>query len=227
LRAGAALSFVASGAFVASLDGAGGALARRHSADGSAVSVVGQPLSVASDGWASVDVKDQLMRGITPPQFVNTTLPVLENDGSLWLVLAAAPALRRYAPNDSLLWDMPLRPSEWTVMLGDLRARNMADSSSPAIHVPEFVFDVQTVRNQLWVLLGMPERSDGVLLVIDEQGVIRRNVRLSDVRGARAFSVDEMRSAIYLAVDGGRILVRVPMPPRLMDKCDTECEPVA
>jgi hypothetical protein len=116
---------------------------------------LGRAVVPAPPFWDFAAIKQQIWSGEVPAALRNVTLPVLEDDGSSWLLLQAEAVVERYDPADSLRWRVPLDLPELAAIREDFFRRNLADSAAFRF-IPLSYF----VRNALYLLAW----DDGAIL---------------------------------------------------------------
>lgn len=197
---GGSLVFLPGGGFVVSRNGRDSALAQRFSASGEAGARLGHPVAPAPAVWDFAAVKEQINGGTVPPHLRNTTLPVVNAEGSTWLILSAEGVVEKYLRGDSLAWSVSLTEPEFVAVKEEFFTRNRAESNPRMLHSLSYVRDAEAVGEELWLLLNTVTGGGTTIVVLSSSGSVQRRVRLPAIEGIRQFTVDEANGYLYVIV---------------------------
>lgn len=175
---------------------------------------VGDLVVPAVTGWDFAEIKAQIRKGNVPRVLRNTALPVLRDDGTLWIVLLAEGVVRSYDRTGTLQWARPIESPEVRRIKGDFLERNRKEENPSAFHPLSYAADAVSVGEEIWLLLWTPEEDPSAVLVFSADGRVRERLVLPTVTGARDLAVDRERNALYLTVPSSGSLVAVPLPER-------------
>lgn len=157
-------------------------------------------------------MKKEIAAGGIPAGMWNRGTPVLDEDGSAWLVLVAEAQVQRFNARDSLLWIWRLDESAKQPIHAEFVAANARELRPTMIHSLYYLTKPQQVGSELWVLLRLPPDSSTTILAIDRGGRTRRRFMIPSARGTRAFAVDSVRRLLYLGIASDGALFRVQLP---------------
>jgi hypothetical protein len=152
-----------------------------------------------------------IMDGEVPAQLRNWTLPAIDDDGSLWLILNAEGVVQRFDATGNMLWSLQLEAPELAPIKQRFFQRNR-EIEGPGFVVLTYVADAARVDDEIWLLLNVPDEDPSVVLVIGDDGTLRRRLTFPDVYGADELAVDSDSGTIYLAVPSEASLLVVPLP---------------
>lgn len=161
--------------------------------------------------WDMTAIRADIMDGEVPRQLRNWSLPILDVDGSLWLILNAEGVIQRYDAEGSLLWALQLEAPEMPRIKERFFERNR-ELDTPGFVVLAYVADAVAVREDLWVLLDVPDEDPCLVLVIAPDGTVRRRLDFPNVYGASELAVDLGRRRVYLTVPSDASLLVASLP---------------
>jgi hypothetical protein len=179
--------------------------------DGEGERGVGEPVVPPHEIWDMRAIRSSIEAGQVPASLRNMTLPVIENDGSLWLVLQAEGVVRRYDPGGELLWATKLRSPELAAIRESFFTRNR--ELEVAAFIPlRYVSDATPLNGWLFVLLNTPAEAPSVVLVLGAEGEMLARIVLPSVSGAGDLAVDPERGILYLTVPSEANLLAAELP---------------
>jgi hypothetical protein len=186
-------------------------LVLRFGPDGAAEGGVGELVAPPHQMWDMRAIRASIEAGQVPAALRNMSLPVAEDDGSLWLILQAEGVVRRYGPEGRLIWSLPLAAPELAAIEADFFARNR--ELEVAAFIPlRYASDAAVANGQLYVLLNVPAGEPSVVLVISSEGVLTTRIVLPSVVDARDLAVDRERQRLYLTVPSEASLLAADLP---------------
>jgi hypothetical protein len=180
-------------------------------ADGSPAGRVGAPVVPPHQMWDLTEIRSAIDGDRVPNSLRNMSLPVIEDDGSLWLILNAEGIVRRYDSDGTLLWSLELASPELASIKDEFFTRNR-ELTTPGFVVLSYVSDACLVDGTLWLLLNTPADQPTVVLVVAEDGTLERRLRLPDLSNAGDIAVDLPRRRLYLTVPDDAALVAAMLP---------------
>lgn len=182
-----------------------------YDADGDAAGRAGEPVVPPHEMWDMTAISSAIERDRVPTSLRNMSLPVIEDDGSLWLILNAEGVVRRYDRHGALLWSLPLDSPELEPIKTDFFARNR-ELTTPGFMPLRYVADAVAVDGVLWLLLNTQAGDPTVILVVTAEGLMARRIRLPDVYDAGDLAVDPDRHLLYLTLPDNASLVAARLP---------------
>lgn len=210
-----AVSFSRTGDYVVALNGQDSALAQRFGPLGEPGSRLGAPVVPPEAVWDMPRIKADIADGLVPAQLRNLTLPILEDDGAVWLILLAEGVVQRFTAQDSLEWSVALSEPEFAVIKEEFFQRNRADANPSRFTPLSYVVTARPHETGLLMLLRMPDGSGTVLLNLDRSGHVAHRIRIPTAHGVRAFAIDPKRRSLYLVAYYDAILLRAELPTAL------------
>jgi hypothetical protein len=174
-------------------------LALSFDPDGQADGQFGTTVVPPHDFWDMTAIRAEIMDGEVPAQLRNWTMPAIDDDGSLWLILNAEGTVQRFDASGNMLWSLQLEAPELPAIKERFFQRNR-EIEGPGFVVLTYVADAARVDDEIWLLLNVPDEDPAVVLVVGDDARLRRRISLPEVFGADALAVDPGRGRIYLAV---------------------------
>jgi hypothetical protein len=189
-------------------------LALSFDPDGQAAGQFGTTVAPPHELWDMTAIRAAIMDGEVPAQLRNWTLPAIDDDGSLWLILNAEGVVQRFDATGSLLWSLPLEAPELAPIKQRFFQRNR-EIEGPGFVVLTYVADAARVHDEIWLLLNVPDEDPSVVLVVGDDGALRRRLIFPNVYGADEIAVDPGRGRVYLAVpsEASLLAARLPVQP--------------
>ncbi len=183
----------------------------RYDPDGEANGGVGEPVVPPHQIWDMRAISSSIESGQVPVSLRNMSLPVIEDDGSLWLILQAEGIVRRYDPDGELLWSTALQSSELAAIEESFFIRNRELEVGAFIPL-RYASDAAAVDGRLFVLLNTPAEEAGVVLVVGPQGEMAARIVLPSVREAEDLAVSPRRDRLYVTVPSEASLLAADLP---------------
>lgn len=166
----------------------------------------GMPASISRQ-----HIREQTDRGEVPVEFRNNVLPVLSEDGGLWLVHQSDGALERYGPDGGLLHSGDLPADHVAAVLERFLEAWQGDVQG--VPVPWMARVGRVVQDELWLLVDAAEGDGSAVLVIrGDDGVLLRRYVIPGIPAASSFAVDPGRGHLFLAVPDDASILRVTLP---------------
>jgi len=187
------------------------ALALTFQPDGQPGPTFGTLLVPGHEIWDMAAIRNQIMDGEVPRQLRNWTLPTLDADGSLWLILNAEAVVQHYDALGNIRWSLQLDPPEMTLIKERFFARNR-ELQAPGFVPLIYVADAARVNDEIWLLLNLPDEHPSVVLAIGDDGTLRRRLDFPNVFGAADLAVDPHRGTVYLTVPSEASLLAAHLP---------------
>ncbi|NIR45800.1 MAG: hypothetical protein GWN99_15310 [Gemmatimonadetes bacterium] len=186
-------------------------LVLRYGPDGEPAGGVGEPVVPPHDMWDMRAISSSIESGQVPASLRNMSLPVVEDDGSLWLILQAEAIVRRYDPEGEPLWSTELRSPELAAIEESFFTRNR--ELEVAAFIPlRYASDAVAVNGRLFVLLNTPTEDPATVLVLGAEGEMVARIVLPSVRNADELAVDTERGKLYLTVPSDASLLAAALP---------------
>jgi hypothetical protein len=186
-------------------------LALSFDRDGQAAGQFGTTVVPPHEIWDMTAIRAAIMDGEVPAQLRNWTLPAIDDDGSLWLILNAEGVVQRFDATGSLLWSLQLEAPELEPIKQRFFQRNREIEGSGFV-VLTYVADAARVDDEIWLLLNVPDEEPSVVLVVGDDGTLRRRITFPNVYGADEIAVDTGKGWVYLAVPSEASLLAAPLP---------------
>ena len=166
--------------------------------------------------WSPSDIHEAVRAGRVPSMFRNFASPLFGSSGTIWLILFAEGLVQRYDSSGRLVHSLRLDIPEIQQMKSEFLEAGRRTSTPTSFGLLTYVPDAKVVGDDLWLLLGMPEASGAVVLVVAGNGVLRHRIVLPEVRGASGLAVDAINRQLYLMVTSEGLLLRAALPPGLL-----------
>ncbi len=174
-------------------------LALSFDPDGQAAGQFGTTVVPPHDLWDMTAIRASIMDDEVPAQLRNWTMPAIDDDGSVWLILNAEAVVQRFDPTGTMLWSLQLEAPELVTIKERFFQRNR-ELEGPGFVVLTYVADAARVDDEIWLLLNLPDEDPAVVLVVSDDGRLRRRISFPEVFGADALAVDRGRGRVYLTV---------------------------
>jgi hypothetical protein len=187
------------------------ALALTFQSDGQPSQAFGTLVTPSHEIWDMAAIRGEIMDGEVPRQLRNWTLPTVDADGSLWLILNAEGIVQRYDARGSILWSLPLEVPEMSSIKERFFSRNR-ELQAPGFVPLTYVADAARLDDEIWLLLNVPDEEPGVVLVVGDDGALRRRLTFPNIYGADALAVDPASRTIYLVVPSEASLLAAHLP---------------
>jgi hypothetical protein len=207
-----AVAFATDGSTIVALNGSDSSLAQRFSSSGDPGTRLGAPVAPPSAVWDFVAIKEEIRQGAVPAVLRNIVLPALADDGATWLLLQAEGRIQYYSPADSLLWDTRVDLPELAAIRQEFFELNRADDTPFRLTPLSYFVQATVIRDDLWVLVRTPEADPALILVVDRNGTVEKQIRFASARGIRGFAIDEARRLVYLLAYQDAALLKVRLP---------------
>jgi len=175
---------------------------------GEGLTYVGRALAARPSGISRTSLREQAMRGEIPVEFQNNVLPILAEDGAIWLVLQGEGILRHYGQDGRLRWSRRLQEPEVGAAIDEFLMAWSGDEGPSGIPVPMVATHGRVVEENLWLRIGPGREGTSVIAVLDgETGMTRARYVLELETPAGAFAVDPDAGWLYVALpDEARLL---------------------
>jgi hypothetical protein len=173
-----------------------GVLAVVCSPDGEERARIGELLAPGQAFVNMVEIREQILAGEVPALLLNAANAVVGRDGSVWLTVAAAARVERYAPGGERLFRIELAEPEFPAVRAAWIERT-AEMEGPGFPGLNYLLRVREVGGDLWALTHSGEDEGARIVVISPGGEVERRLRFPLVEGASNFAVDEQRGRIY------------------------------
>jgi hypothetical protein len=161
-----------------------------------------------------VELREQILAGEVPALLLNAANAVVGRDGSVWLTVAAAARVERYAPDGERLFRIELTEPEFPAVRAAWIERT-AEMDPPGFPGLNYVLRVREVGGDLWALTHSGGDEGVKIVVISPGGEVERRLRFPLVEGASNFAVDEERGRIYFYVPDTAEVVGVDLGAHL------------
>jgi hypothetical protein len=175
-------------------------LALTFDAEGTPLDSIGRSPAPPAQMWDMAAIKGEIDRGNVPSQLRNLTLPVLDSDRGLWIVLLGEGALRRYDSLGQLVLEQPLDAPELAQIREDFFLRNSEIEGSSGFIPLFYVADAVPAGQTIWLLLNTGEGAPSVILVIGRDGRQMARISFPSVSEASSLAVSPDLGRVYLAV---------------------------
>lgn len=164
-------------------------------------------------GEAMVDMSQmraQIREGEVPAMLLNAADAVVAGDGTVWLVLSAAAQIESYDPSGQRLARVSLNEPEFEAVRAAWVERN-AELAGPGVASLNHILSARAIEDELWVLTNTAGQAAARLLVISDDGGVRRQLHFTQVEGAGDFVVDEDRGWVYFYSSDNAEVLRVSL----------------
>lgn len=212
-----AVSIAADGSLLVGMNGTDSLLARRYNPEGEPGIGLGRPVAPTADVWNFTEIKRQIGEGRVPDVLRNIVLPVLADDGAVWLGLMAEGVVEHYSPEDLLVWRITLTEPEFDTIRARFFELNAAESNPGRLHSLAYFVEGEAVGNDLWLLVRRQDEPM-LMLVLGQDGVVRRRIRAPEAIGINGFALDLPRRRLYLLAAGEGTVLRADLPPALFQE---------
>lgn len=186
-------------------------LALSFDPDGQAAGQFGTAVVPPHELWDMTAIHNAILDGEVPAQLRNWTLPAIDDDGSVWLILNAEGIVQRFDEAGTLLWSLQLEAPELEPIKQRFFQRNR-EIEGRGFVVLTYVADAARVDDEIWLLLNVPDEDPGVVLVVGDDGRLRRRITFPNVYDADEIAVDPGKGRIYLAVPSEASLLAARLP---------------
>lgn len=176
------------------------------------VILMGEARASPPTAISQIAIDEQVERREIPVEFQNHVLPVVGDDGSIWVVVQSEGTVKRYGRDGEILWSTPLPE-------GDVRQahetffRRWEAEGLRGFPVPWTVSAGTAHEGELFLLLQTDEGGRSVLLRVEgETGVIESRIMLPVPPPAGPMAIDGARGWLYLLVPDDARLIRMRLP---------------
>jgi sugar lactone lactonase YvrE len=166
------------------------------SPDGEERARIGELLAPGQSFVNMVELHEQILEGEVPALLVNAANAVVGRNGSVWLTVAAAARVERYAPDGERAFRIELCEPEFPATRAAWIQR-AAEMEMPGIPGLNYLLRAREVGGDLWILTHPGGDVGAKIVVISPGGEVERRLRFPLVEGASNFAVDEQRGRIY------------------------------
>ena len=154
------------------------------------------------------------MAGEMPQEFMNNVLPVISDDGGVWLVVQSEGVVEHFDNDGTLVWSRTLDAPEISASL-----RRFIDSwrdgpedwprSAP---LPRTARAGTVIQDELWLLMDALEERGSVIVVLDAAtGTPKRRLSLPLQSPAGPFALDDARTALFLSLPEEAAVLRADL----------------
>jgi hypothetical protein len=193
------------------------ALAVICSAGGEEVAQIRELLAPGQAMVNMVELREQILEGEVPGLLLNAATAVVGRDGSVWLTIAAAARVERYAPDGERLLQITLTEPEFPAVRAAWIER-AAEMETPGIPGLNYLLRAREVAGDLWILTHTGGEAGAKIVVISPEEEVERRLRFTRVEGASNFAVDEEGGRIYFYLSDTAEVVGVELgalPPQV------------
>ena len=176
---------------------------------------LGRLLSPQVAGWSPSDIHAAVKAGQVPSMFRNFATPLFGSKGTVWLVLFAEGLVQRYDSTGRLASSLRLDLPEIQQIRAEFLESGRRTNTPTRFGMLTYISDAKVVGDDLWLLLGVPEDSAAVVLVVTGNSLLRHRIVLPGVRGASGLAVDATNRQLYLMATGEGLLLRAALPAGL------------
>ena len=173
-----------------------GVLAVVCSPEGQERARIGELLAPGQSFVNMVELREQILEGEVPALLLNAASAVVGRDGSVWLTVAAAARVERYAPDGERLFRTELAEPEFPAVRAAWIER-AAEMETPGVPGLNYLLRAREVGGDLWVLTHTGGEAGAKIVVVSPRGDVERRLRFPLLEGASNFAVDEERGRIY------------------------------
>lgn len=196
--------------------GADSILAIMLSADGDERARIGDVLAPPTNIVNLQEMRRQIEAGEVPGIFLNTAIPVIDEDEAVWLILPSAGRVDRFDREGNPLFSVTLSEPEFEAAWEEFVSRNAEAAANRAFHL-EYLRNAEAVGTDLWILLGGSDEEGATVLALSSDGDIEQKLRFGGVRGAGDLAVDAERGLVYFYIRDTTELLRVALDAGLPD----------
>jgi hypothetical protein len=176
-------------------------------ADGSEPVHLGDALASPPTRISASAIREQV-----PTEFLNNIVPVLGEEGTLWMIVQSGAEVRRYGPDGGLTWSTELLEPEVALARRDFFEAWESDERQ-GFPLLLTIAAASVTDRALWLMLGARNEGRSVLLELDrESGETGRRIVMSLGSPAGNFAVDEDREYIYATLPEEATLLRARLP---------------
>jgi DNA-binding beta-propeller fold protein YncE len=179
--------------------------------DGQRALTVGEPIVPPHDIWNMTEISSAISDGKVPSSLRNMSLPAIDDDGSVWLILNAEGIVQRFDPDGTLLWSLTLDTPELPGIKEDFFRRNR-ELTTPGFFQLRYVSDAYTTGDRLWLLLNTVKDEPSVILVVSDDGRFDQRIVLPNAPDVSDIAVDDVRGKLYLSDPANASLLAATLP---------------
>ena len=189
-----------------------GALAAVHPAEGGAPRYLGQAEAPAPTSISQSRLREQVQAGNIPSEFLNNVLPVVREDGGLWLVTQADGKVLAFGDSGELTWERGL-PELYVAAARARFFEAWAATPVEGVPVPWMARGAAEFEGDLWLMVDAPDGGGSHLLVYEgETGRLLRVDHLPLRSPGWCLAIDPIRpEQILVCLPEEAIVVRIDL----------------
>lgn len=153
-------------------------------------------------------MREEIANGGIPGIMLNSAMPLIDEEGMVWLLTAATGLLEKYDHAGNRLIRMTLEEAEFAPVRGRFVEQN-AEAVPNRVFSLRYILAADVAGTDLWLLLNTGEEGPATVLVVSGEGEVERKLRFTGVAGAGSLAVDTERELIYFSIPERAELVRV------------------
>jgi|GEM_PF-3111498 len=180
------------------------------SSEGEEVAGIGELLAPGQAMVNMVELREQILGGEVPALLLNAANAVVGRDGSVWLTIAAAARVERFAPDGERLFQITLAEPEFPAVRAAW-IEQAAEMETPGIPGLNYFLRAREVGGDLWILAHRGGEAGAKMVVVSPEGVVQRRLHFTGVEGATNFAVDEEGGRIYFSISDTAEVVGVEL----------------
>ena len=158
-------------------------------------------------------IREAIDRGEIPDQIRNEVIVAGHPDGPVWLALQTEGVIQQYAADGTMEWSLEVQAPEMAQVEEQFFVRNQAEERPNTYHSLRYFAGLFPLGDELWVLMTTLESGpSAVVLVVGEDGVMRRRIEFTGAAGASTLAVDPLKQRVVLSTshDAQVLMAEVP-----------------
>lgn len=155
-------------------------------------------------------IREQAAAGVIPQEFRNNALPVIGQDGHLWLVTQAEGNLERFSPDGERLWTRQL-PRQDVQAAFDRFFEIGTDLDLP-VTIPWVARAGSELEGDLWLLTDAPQTGSALVVLDGETGDLLERYYLDVGAPPDAFAVDTELGLLFISSREEAGILRASLP---------------
>jgi hypothetical protein len=144
------------------------------------------------------ELKAEIQEGRVPGIFMNTAQAAVGPAGTIWLTVPARASVERFDSMGVPQWSVLLEDSAFEAVRAHWIAMN-AEAEMNQLLPLRYILDVESVGDDLWVLLGQSMIGPATIRVIKADGSLGGRLTFTSVTETGQFAVDVERRRVYFA----------------------------
>jgi len=188
-------------------------LAYAFDAEGTETRRIGVPVAPVPAMRSFSAIREAIDRGEIPDQIRNEVLVAGRPDGRAWIALQTEGVLQQYAADGTLDWALEVQAPEMSAVKEQFFSRNRTEQSPTRYHSLNYFADLFPLGDELWALLTTVDTGPAaVVLVVGEDGVMRRRIEITGAAGANTLAVAPSKQRVVLSTSHDAQVVMAEVP---------------